>query len=96
MSVTLSEKYNNALKSYLVEEFGMTPARAELLLNGIATFILNCLVFKGSVNTPFGVLSLTKDGVVVTGQNLALLETLKKDFNEESLARFIEDLISGE
>lgn len=96
MGLTLSEKYNSALIAHLSEEFGLTPARAEIILNSIAVFMLKCMVFKGPVNTPFGTLALNKDGITVTGQNLALIETLKKDFDEENLKKYIENLISGE
>lgn len=91
----LAEKYNEYLIEFLVDEYGFTKERANTILSAIALYIVNALVFKKSINTPFGTMVMTKDGISITGQNIALIELLKKDFSDKELATMIENIIKG-
>jgi hypothetical protein len=93
--VKTGDKYNEQLIDFLVDEHNFTRERANSLINSIAIYILNVLVFKKTINTPFGVMVLGPEGVSITEPNLALIELLKEDFSDDKLAHMIENIIKG-
>jgi hypothetical protein len=92
----LEDTYNQLLVDQLADQFGVSPARANELINCIAENILFYTVFKGPINTPFGKIAMLQGGLQIIEQNKALINSFKKEQGAEAITAFIKDIISGE
>lgn len=92
----IENKYNQIIVENLVEQFGITPVRAEEILTSIAETILYTVVFKGPVNTPFGKMSMLQSGIQIIEQNKSLQKSLKNEKSQDKIAQLIKDVVSGD
>lgn len=91
----IEPKYNQILVDNLVEQFGVTEVRAAEILDSIAETILYTVVFKGPVNTPFGKMSMLKEGIQIIEQNKTLQKRLKSEKSAEAVASLVKEVVMG-
>lgn len=88
-------RYTKALAQSLQLELGITESLADRVLDHIAYSAILHATFKGAINTPFGKVAMTSNGLQIVEQNPELLSQIASETSLGALEAKVSAFIAG-